>query len=97
MDNNLFARHESLISKGIIVSVVAINQISNGYEEQVKDGNMPLITFTCEVMDEALEDMLFTMSCDSFEEALREGIEYAEHHIDDLVGKRRKEDENEAD
>lgn len=81
MEKNLFERHQALTEKGIIIMVNATNQISNGYEKQVNEGSMPLITFTVEVMDEKLEDMFYTISCDTFEEALTEGIQYAEQHL----------------
>ncbi|ADO60014.1 hypothetical protein [Paenibacillus polymyxa] len=81
MDKDLFTRHEALRQKGIIIGVVAINQISNGNESLVKKGMMPTVTFTVEVMDESLEDLIYNISCDSFEEALQEGVEYAEKNL----------------
>ena len=81
MDKDLFTRHEALRQKGIIICVVAINQISNGNESLVKKGIMPKVTFTVEVTDESLEDLMYNISCDSFEEALQEGIEYAEKKL----------------
>ncbi len=78
---DIFTRLENLSNKGIIIDVVAINQIENGYEEEVKLGNMPLITYTVEVMNTTLDNIIYQESCDSFKEALEVGIKWAEDII----------------
>jgi hypothetical protein len=72
----MFDKIERLAKKGIIIDCVAVNQIENGYQEQVSDGSMPLITYTVEVMTTSLE-LLYTESCDSFKEALEAGLKWA--------------------
>lgn len=75
---DIFEKIESLAKQGIIVDCVAVNQIQNGYKEQVEDGSMPLITYTVEVMNNELSDMLYTESCDTFKEALESGVKATE-------------------
>ncbi len=65
-------------TKGIVIEIIAINQIENGLEEQVKNNIIPLITYTVEVMDESLSKVLYSESCDLFSEAVIAGIKYAE-------------------
>ena len=69
---DIFKEIEELNQKGIVIDCVAINQINNGYQEQVNNGSMPLITFTVEVMDTSLE-LLYSESCCSLKEALDAG------------------------
>jgi len=75
---DIFTRLENLSNKGIIIDVVAINQEENGYGLQVELGDVPLITYTVEVMNNKLDDMLYQESCDSFKEALEAGVKWAE-------------------
>ena len=70
---DIFEQIESLREKGIVIDVVAVNQIENGYEEQVKAGSMPLITYTVEVLDTSLE-VLYAESCNNLKEALKAGV-----------------------
>lgn len=74
---DIFAEIDKLAKKGIIIDCVAVNQIENGYEEQVKAGSIPLITYTVEVMNINLDDILYTESCDSYKDALIAGIKWA--------------------
>ena len=76
--NNIFTRIESLSTRGIIIDVVVVNQEENGYGLQVELGDVPLITYTVEVMNNKLDDMLYQESCDSFKEALEAGVKWAE-------------------
>jgi len=74
---DIFTRIENLATKGIIIDVVAINQIENGYGERVEAGDMPLITYTVEVMDTSLGNMLYTESCNTLRETLGVGVKWA--------------------
>lgn len=80
-DNLLFDRQETILKQGLVIDVIAMNQISNGNQKKVEKGIMPLITFTVNVMDITMEDVLFTISCDSFKEAFETGVEFAEQHL----------------
>lgn len=47
---NIFQKIDKiLLEHNIVIDVVAINQIENGYGEQVESGVMPLITYTYEI------------------------------------------------
>ena len=78
--NDIFIRIENLNNKGIIIDVVAIDQIENGHKEQILAGDIPLTTYTVEVMKETAQglNMLYQESCDSFNEALKAGVKWAE-------------------
>ena len=78
--NDIFIRLENLNNKGIIIDVVAIDQIENGHKEQILAGDIPLTTYTVEVMKETAQglDMLYQESGDSFKEALEAGVKWAE-------------------
>jgi len=75
---DLFARIEKLAKKGIIIDVVAVNQIENGYQERVEAGDIPPVTYTVEVMNASLSGILYQESCDTFKEALETGIKKGE-------------------
>lgn len=75
---DIFDRLNELNKQGIIIDVVAINQIENGYQERVEAGDMPLVTYTVEVMNNSLDDMFYQESCHTFKEALEVGVKWAE-------------------
>ena len=77
-EKDLFVRMEKLLDQGIIIDCVAVNQVENGYKDAVEAGDIPLVTYTVEVMNVNLDDMLFTEARDSFKEALECGIKAAE-------------------
>lgn len=70
-------QNRTLSKKGIIIDCVAVNQIENGYGEQVKNGSMSVVTYTVEVMDNRL-DVIYQESCDTFKEALEAGVKWTE-------------------
>jgi hypothetical protein len=78
--NDIFIRLENLNNKGIIIDVVAIDQIENGNKEQILAGDIPLTTYTVEVMKETAQglNMLYQESCDTFKKALEVGVKWAE-------------------
>lgn len=78
--NDIFIRLENLNNKGIIIDVVAIDQIENGHKEQILAGDIPLTTYTVEVMKETAQglNMLYQESCDTFKKALEVGVKWAE-------------------
>lgn len=53
--NNIFTKLENLSTRGIIIDVVAIDQIENGNKEQILAGDIPLTTYTVEVMKETAQ------------------------------------------
>lgn len=75
---NLFKRHRDLVNMGLVVEVNMVNQISNGLEDQVKKGLIPLVTYTGYVLNTKGETLEAVSSCDTFEEAFKEAIEFAE-------------------
>lgn len=75
---DIFERINNLAKKGIIIDVVAVNQIENRYQEQVKVRDMPLITYSVEVMNVDLDDVFHQESCKSLKEALEAGVKWAE-------------------
>jgi hypothetical protein len=77
---DILTRLENLNNKGIIIDVVAVDQIENGHKEQILAGDIPLTTYTVEVMKETSHglDILYQESCDSFKEALEAGVKWAE-------------------
>lgn len=75
---DILKKVDQLKEKGIVIEIVAINQIENGLEEQIKNNTIPLITYTVEVMDESLSKILYSESCNLFSEAVMAGIKYAE-------------------
>lgn len=80
-ESDIFEKIQSLIKQGVVIDCIAVNQAQNGYQEQVAIGDMPLITYTVEVMDVSLSNMLYAESCDSFKEALENGIKAAEKYL----------------
>ncbi len=77
--NNIFIKLENLSTRGIIIDVVAIDQIENGNKEQILAGDIPLTTYTVEVMKETAQglNMLYQESCDTFKKALEAGVKWA--------------------
>lgn len=78
---NLFQKIEEWANKGISIEYVVINQIENGYGEQVKKGIMPLVTYTVYVNRQSDGETLYAESFDHIEEALTAGVEYADKKI----------------
>ena len=78
---DLLKKVDEFKKKGIIIEVNAIDQIENGMQEQIKDGSMPLVTYTVNVMNSDMSDILYAESCDWFSEALMAGIRYANNII----------------
>lgn len=74
---DIFEEIQKINEKGIIIDCVAVNQNENGHEDEVKEGILPLITYTVEVMDSSLSEILYTESCDSFKEAICVGVKFA--------------------
>jgi hypothetical protein len=79
---NLFQKIEEWANKGISIEYIVINQIENGYAEQVDKGHMPLITYTVYVNRQSDGETLYTESFDHIEEALTAGINYAKTKIE---------------
>lgn len=73
---DIFEQIENLANRGIIIDCVAVNQEQNGYGDQVKNGTMPLVTYTVEIMDTSLE-VLYAESCNNFKTALDAGLKAA--------------------
>lgn len=60
---------------------MAVSQIENGNKKGIENGEFPLITYTVEVMNISLDDMLYTESCDTFKDAIEAGIKFAELNL----------------
>lgn len=58
-----------------------INQIENGYEEQVAKGEMPLITYTAIIYDENIENIIADLSLDSLSEAISWSLDWIANNI----------------
>lgn len=71
----------------IFIEYITIDQIVNGYGEQVEKGNMPPVTFTVNVIKDG--EYLHEMSFDDLREALEDGhkfaLAYAKEHFPDMV------------
>lgn len=66
---------------------MVVSQIENSNKKDVENRDMPLITYTVEVMDATLSKILYTESCDSFKEAIYAG-ENLRKNINKLKEKR---------
>ncbi|QST02454.1 hypothetical protein IMZ31_23685 (plasmid) [Pontibacillus sp. ALD_SL1] len=78
MGDSYTKRHEAVMEKGYVVSVIGMNQRSNGLGDRVDRGEIPLVTFTVEVTDVSMYDLYYSASHDTFKEALVDGLDYAE-------------------
>ncbi|PLS19078.1 hypothetical protein CVD28_01340 [Bacillus sp. M6-12] len=78
---NLFKEIENWSRKGIAIEYAIIDQIENGYAEQVNKGHMPPVTYTVYVNRMSDGETLYAESFDEIEEALVAGVKYAETHI----------------
>lgn len=80
-----FKRIEEWRQKGVIVEVMSMNQVSNGYGDLVEIGEMPLVTFTGSAVDEWMYDQFMAISTDTFQEAVESILDYLDNNKENVL------------
>ena len=80
---DIFERIELWGSYNIFIEYVTIDQIVNGYGEEVAKGSMPAVTYTVNVIKDG--DCVHELSCDHLKEALEDGLRFAYFHYSHLL------------
>lgn len=71
---NLLKEANEWVQKGYSITYYVVDQIENGYEECVLDGDMPKFTYTFAIYKNNAE--IFLMSVDSLEEGYNEVLKF---------------------
>lgn len=79
---DILTKIKKLESEGYIVDIIAMNQYENCVKH-VEEGIMPIVTYTFEVMNLDLSDIIYQESFNSFSEALEEGVKNFEKYLKD--------------